>query len=94
MLFALTAILKRHEEPAIAALADAFNEHLSQPFRRVRLAGVLRDADRRRIGFMVVLEAESYAAAEAYLHESPLFRAGAYSRVEVAEYELEVGRLD
>jgi hypothetical protein len=72
MLFAITGILKDDAEAGIPALQDAFNEHLAQPYRRLRLAGALRSREGRRSGFMVLLEADSFAEAEAYLHESPL----------------------
>ncbi|MDB5692828.1 MAG: hypothetical protein JWO81_1891 [Alphaproteobacteria bacterium] len=94
MLFAVTGILKPGAEAKLAGLQEAFNEHLAQPFRRIRLAGALRSADRSRTGFMVLLEADRFDQAEAYLRESPIFRADLYERVDVAEYELQVGRLD
>jgi uncharacterized protein YciI len=93
MLFAVTGILKAGAEARLSELQDAFNEHLAQPFRRIRLAGPLRGADGRRTGFMVLLEADRFDQAEAYLHESPIFRADLYERAEVAEYEPQIGGL-
>jgi uncharacterized protein YciI len=94
MLFAVTGMLKPDAEAKLPGLQEAFNEHLAQPFRRIRLAGPLRGADGHRLGFMALIEAENFGQAEAYLHQSPLFRAELYERVDVAEYEVEVGRLD
>lgn len=34
------------------------------------------------------------AEAEAYLHQSPLFRANLYDTINVAEFAVQVGRLD
>jgi uncharacterized protein YciI len=93
MLFALIGLLKPDagERPP---RADDINEHLSQPFRRTRLAGYLCREDQRRSGLMMLVEADSFADAETFLHESPFFKADLYERVEVAEYAIEVGRLD
>ena len=94
MLFAISGILKPGAEASLPGLQGAFNEHLAQPFRKIRLAGALRGDGGKRIGYMVFLEAEDRDHAEAYLHESPLFQADLYSRVEVVEYEIEVGGLN
>ncbi len=39
------------------------------------------------------MEADSFDAAEAYLRESPYYRAHLYDRVEVGRYAPEVGAL-
>lgn len=93
MLFAITGILKPEAEAGIPALQDAFNEHLAQPYRRIRLAGALRTREGHRNGFMVLLEADSFADAEVYLHESPLYQAALYDRTDIAEFALELGRI-
>jgi uncharacterized protein YciI len=93
MLFVLMGLLKEGAEARLPS-ADAINEHLAQPFRRTRLAGYLQREDRRRIGVMMFVEADGFAEAEAHLHQSPFFKADLYDRVEVAEYAIEVGRLD
>jgi uncharacterized protein YciI len=90
-LYAVTGWLKPDAEAGLAKLQDDFNEHLSQPFRRVRLAGTLCDGDGRKRGFMALIEADGIEAAEAYLRESPVFRADLYERVEVAEYQVQLG---
>jgi uncharacterized protein YciI len=93
MLFVMIGLLKPGAEDRLPD-PDAVNEHLSQPFRRTRLAGYLRAEDGRRSGLMMLLEADSFAQAETFLHDSPFFKADLYDRVEVAEYAIEVGRLD
>ena len=93
MLFALLGLLKPGAEKSLPS-GDAVNEHLAQPFRRTRLAGFLCREDQSRAGLLMLVEADSFAKAEAHLHQSPYFKADLYERVEVAEYSLEVGRLD
>jgi len=93
MFFAVTALLNAEGEKRIAEMQDAFNEHLAQPFRHVRLAGGLHSGEGKRIGFLILIEAETAAEAEAYLHESPVFRAQGYKRTEVLEFRPEIGRL-
>ena len=93
MLYAVTGFLKEGAEGRLADLQDAFNEHLAQPYRHLRIAGTLCDAGGRRKGFLALVEADSMDEAEAYLHESPLYRAGLYDRSEVAEYEIQVGAI-
>jgi uncharacterized protein YciI len=94
MLFAIIAMLKPDAEAKLADLHDAFNEHLSQPFRRIRLAGRLCDPDRRLTGYLALVEAESADQAEAWLKQSPIFQAQLYESVNVGEYSIEVGSLD
>ena len=40
---------------------------------------------------IALIEAPDLASAEAYLHESPVFKAALYQEVEVAELELQLG---
>jgi len=94
MLYVLTGMLKPGVEAQLVAHADAFNEHLSQPFQRILIAGALRGRDNERKGFMLILEAESYERAEAFLQQSPLFRADLYERVDVSAYAVQLGRLE
>ncbi len=94
MLFIVMGILKPDSEDRLPGLQAAFNEHLAQPFRRIRLGGALRGPGGNRIGYMLLLEAAAHAEAEAFLDQSPLFRADLYARVEVAEYDIQVGNLD
>ena len=94
MLFAVIAMLKPDAEGKLAELYDAFNEHLAQPFQRIRLAGRLCDPDRRLTGYLALVDAESAERAEAWLKQSPIYKAQLYESATVAEYSLEVGSLD
>jgi uncharacterized protein YciI len=93
MFYAISAILAEGAESKIESMVGDFNEHLSQPFRRVRLAGPLCDPEGRKKGYLVVIEADSIKDAETYLHESPIFRAGLYERAELFEYQIQIGTL-
>ncbi|MDB5669542.1 MAG: hypothetical protein JWO25_501 [Alphaproteobacteria bacterium] len=93
MLYAVTGILKDGSEDRLAGLQDAFNEHLSQPFRRLRVAGTLCDGSGRKKGFLALIEADTIEQAEAYLRESPVYRADLYERTDVSEYEIQVGAI-
>lgn len=93
MLFLVLGILKDDVEEDVRALSDAFNEHLAQPYRSVPVAGALRNGKDRRIGYMAFVEGEAWEEGDRYLRESPLFQAGLYERVEVAEFRIESGTL-
>jgi uncharacterized protein YciI len=93
MFFAVTAILNAEGEQRLPELQEAFNEHLAQPFRHVRLAGTLHSGEGRKIGYMVVIEAEALSDAEAYLAESPIAQAQGYGRTEILEFRPQVGRV-
>ncbi len=85
MIFAIMGFFKPGIDTAPQRLQADWNEHLGQPLLHIRLAGALRDADGRRIGYMVVLEANGIEQAEDYLRSSPYFAAHLYERVEVGE---------
>jgi len=91
MLFAVIGFFKPGIDTSPVKLQRSVNEHLGQIGLHLRLAGPLRDRGGKHTGFMVCLEAETFAAAEAYLGQSPYFEAKMYERVEVVEYTLEVG---
>ena len=93
MLFALTGFFRSGVDTSPAALQPDFNEHLGQPYQHIRLAGAIRGRDGKRIGWLTLLEADSFDRAEAYLHESPYFAAHLYERIEVGQYEPEVGSI-
>ena len=93
MLFVISGILKPGVEQQLEALSAELNEYWAQPFRALSLAGVLRDRDGARQGHLALLEADSFEHAERYLHESPFYSEGLYTRTEIAEFRVEVGRL-
>ena len=67
------------------------SEFLQQPYIAIGSAGLLRNRAGERGGYLVVFEAEDYAAAEALVRESPLRRAGLYREFHLFEYQNEVG---
>lgn len=91
MLFMIQGILKAGSEEQLLALHDEFNEHLAQPFRTLAAAGVLRDPEGKRRGYMGFIEGDSFEDAERWLRESPFYQDGLYERVDVFEYNVEVG---
>jgi uncharacterized protein YciI len=93
MLFLIAGILKPGSEDRLVALHNEFNEHLAQPFRKIALFGALRDKDGSHRGYLSFIEAKDFADAESYLHQSPFYEHELYERVEVAQFEPEVGSI-
>jgi uncharacterized protein YciI len=93
MLFKIEAIFKAGAEQEVQNHFDEFNERLGESSSGVRLAGALRAADGRRIGYLALIEAETFEMARKWLHESPIYKADLYDRVEAYEYEIEIGHL-
>lgn len=94
MLFVVAGILKPNVEERMMSLRDEWSEHLSQPFRRISLAGLMRDKDGKRQGYLIFFEAENFEDAQAYLHQSPFYRDGLYERVDVAEFNAQIGYVE
>lgn len=94
MLYLVAGILKPGMDDELVRLRNEFSEHLSQPFRKISLAGALRGKDGKRIGYLAFVEAESFDDAEAYLKQSPFYQNELYERVEVAEFNPEVGYIE
>jgi uncharacterized protein YciI len=93
VIFALIGLLRQPVPPRDAAFEAALNAHYAQPQLRIINAGYLRDARRQPIGLLAVIEAESFDRAQAFLESSPFHTGGFYDRVEIAEYDVDVGRL-
>ncbi len=91
MLFAVMGFFKPNTDTEPANLQAAISEHFGQPLLHIRLAGPLRDPNGCRVGIMVLIEAEHFADAERYLRSSPYLEAGLYERVEIVEFDIEVG---
>jgi uncharacterized protein YciI len=89
MLFLVAGILKSGVEERLLELHNEFNEQLSQS--EIKLAGLLRDKDGRRKGYLALLEAKDFEGAESFLRRSPIYQNDLYERVEVAEFNPEVG---
>jgi uncharacterized protein YciI len=94
MLFLFVGFLKPGTEQQVLALRDEFNEHLAQPFPRIALGGVLRDADGRKLGYAAVIEAEDRSAVTDYLERSPYHRDGLYEVARLAEFDQELGSVE
>jgi len=90
MLFVWMGILKPGE-PIDQALQQQISGFLEQPYMSIGTAGVLRDDAGGRAGYLVIFEAESRAAAEALVAESPVRQAGLYSEYHLFEFQAEVG---
>jgi uncharacterized protein YciI len=94
MLYLVAGLLKPGSEEQIIALRNEFNEHLSQSVPTISLAGLLRDRDGKRRGYMAIVEAGTFDEAEAYLKQSPFYSYGLYERTEVARFEPEIGGIE
>jgi uncharacterized protein YciI len=93
MLFLMAGILKQGVDQRLIELRNEWNEHLAQPNRKISLFGALRDKDGHRIGYLAILECGSFEDAESYLRQSPFFQHDLYERVQVAEFNPEIGSL-
>jgi uncharacterized protein YciI len=90
MLFALIGFLKPGE--AIdQSLQLQISDFLQQPYIPIEAAGVLRGEAGERAGYLMIFEAESRAAAEAFVGESPIRQAGLYREYDLFEFRKEVG---
>jgi uncharacterized protein YciI len=94
MLFVVAGILKPDVEERMISLRNEWSEHLSQPFRRISLAGLMRDREGKRQGYLIFFEAENFDDAQAYLHQSPFYRNNLYERVDVAEFNAQIGYIE
>ena len=94
MLYLVAGILKPHTDEDQLRLRDEWNEHLSQPNRKISLFGALRDKEGERAGYLAIIEAEDFKDAESYLQQSPFYQDQLYDRVQVAEFSPEVGNID
>jgi len=93
VIFAILGLLKQPVPPRDAAFEAAINAHLAQPSLRIVNAGYLRNAEGDPIGLLALIETESFARAQAFLETSPFHVGNFYERAEIAEYDVEVGRL-
>lgn len=93
MLYLLAGILKPCSDDQLIALRNEWNEHLSQPFPKISLFGLLRGKDGMRKGYLALIEAETFEDAETFLKQGPFYQDGLYERVEVAEFIPQVGEV-
>ena len=90
MLFVWMGFLKSGE-PIDPAVQQQISGFLQQPFTPIQSAGVLRGEKGERAGYLVTFEAESRAAAEALVRESPVRKAGLSREYHLFELQSEVG---
>ena len=81
----------KSSDPIDPDVQQQISSFLQQPFIPIGNAGLLRNAEGKRAGYLVIFEAESRAAAEALVAESPLRAAGLYREFHLFEYQDEVG---
>ena len=93
MLFMIAAILKPGAEAELIKYHAEFNEHLGPSGEKVRVAGALRSPEGIRRGYMALYEGDTIEGAHEWLHQSPLYQAHLYERVDLFEYQIEVGQL-
>lgn len=93
MLYLVAGILKPHTDDEQLRLRNEWNEHLSQPNRKISLFGALRDRGGARAGYVAIIDAADFEDAESYLEQSPFYQDQLYERVEVAEFTPEVGQV-
>ena len=93
MLFMIVGYLKPGAEAQLINFRNEFNEHLAQTNVNIAAAGALRDKDGRRQGYLGFIEADDFEDAEKFLDGSPYFSEGLYDRVDVLQYEVEVGAI-
>jgi uncharacterized protein YciI len=94
MLFVVAGVLKPDVEERMISLRDEWSEHLSQPFRRISLAGLMRNREGKRQGYLIFFEAEDFDEAQAYLDQSPFYQNNLYERVDVAEFNAQIGDVE
>jgi hypothetical protein len=89
----IAAFLKAGAEDQLINYHSEFNEHLGPSAENVRIAGVLRSPQGTRRGYLALYESDRIEEAESWLRESPFYEAHLYDRVDVYEYQIQVGQL-
>ena len=90
MLFAWIGFIKPGSEMIPQEVQQQTNDFLQQPYIPIHSVGPLCD-ENRRAGMLMIFEAESRAAAEALVENSPYLRAGLYGEHHLYEYRNEAG---
>ena len=94
MQFAVAAILKPGTEQELIQHSNEFNEQIGPNGEDVRLAGALLDQAGKKVGYLAILEGETIEEVRDWVDESPIYRADLYDRLDVFQYQVEVGRLN
>jgi uncharacterized protein YciI len=93
MLFMVVGYLRAGSDAQLVEFRDEFNEHLSQRSPNIASAGVLRDKEARRRGYLAFVEADRIEDAELFLQRSPFLQEDLYERVDVLRYDVEIGNV-
>ena len=93
MLFMIMGYLRSGAEDQLIKFRNEFSEHLAQPTPNIAAVGVLRDREGRRRGYLGFVETDSFDTADRFLKESPFYQEDLYDRIEVFEYNVEVGKV-
>lgn len=91
MQFLMMGLLRSEVRSIPQDIEQLTNDFIGQPIVAIRTAGALRNEAGVRIGMMILIELEDYAAANQFMSDSPFFQAGLYRHVEVLHYTPEVG---
>jgi hypothetical protein len=81
----------KSDEAIDPSLQLQISEFLKQPYIPIDSAGFLRNASGGRAGYLLILDAEDRATAEALVKESPIRAAGLYSEFHLFEFQDEIG---
>ena len=93
-LYAVTARFKPGVDAERDALHADFGEHMRQPLLHIRLVGALCDANGKRTGILMLMEAQERAHLDHFLNISPYGAAGLYARIDVDAVQIEAGGLN
>lgn len=93
MLFMIVGYLRSGTEDQLLEFRNEFSEHLAQPSPNIAAIGLLRDRERRRQGYLGFVETDSFEDAERFLKDSPFYKEDLYERIDVFEYDVEVGKV-
>ena len=91
MLFAWIGYLKDKSRPIPPEVNRQTSAFLEQPYIRIMSVGPLFDSDGSRAAMLMLFEADSREAAEAFVANSPYQKAGLYERHALHEYRNEIG---
>jgi uncharacterized protein len=86
MLFAINALDKPDSLPLRAATRDRHLTYLDQFTAQIALAGPLLNAEGQSIGSLIIIEAETQAAAEAIAAQDPYAQSGLFQTVSVTPF--------
>ena len=93
MQFAVAAILKPGSEQELIKHSDELNEQIGPNGEDVRLAGALLGPQGEKVGYLAILDGDTIGQVRDWIGESPIYRDKLYERLDVFQYQIEVGRL-